>query len=130
LLLSNQAHEQGGSKIDEVRQLLDRLNKKPIDVVADYLRKLWNHTLKIIELKLTKIALDNMALRVVITVPATWDHAAQELTRKAAIQAGITAPRYSGQTSLKLVSEPEAAALATWKDSGLQSRPDLIVSPT
>ena len=128
LLLSEEAGQKGGPKVKEVKELLKTLNKKPVDIVADYLKKLWRHSLKEIELKLTKQALDNMQLRVVITVPAQWDHAGEELTRQAAIQAGITTPRFAGRTTLKLVSEPEAAALAAWKEAGLQLRPDLSVT--
>lgn len=127
LLLSEAAMEQGGARVEETKSLLRRLNKSPVDVVADYLRCLWLHAIDVIELALTKIAVDNMTFRVVLTLPANWDHSAQELTKKAAIQAGITASRSRGPTSFRTVSEPEAAALAAWKEAGMRWRPDLKV---
>lgn len=127
LLLSEEAREQGGQRVKETEALLRKLRKTNVDVVADYLRCLWKHAIEVIELALSKIAVDNMTFRVVLTLPANWDHSAQELTRKAAIQAGITEPRWRGPTIFKMVSEPEAAALAAWRESGMRWRPDLQV---
>jgi hypothetical protein len=127
LLLSDEAREQGGDRVSATISLLGKLRKSPVDVVADYLRCLWNHAIKNIELALVKIAVDNMTFRVVLTLPANWDHNAQELTRQAAVQAGITLPRSRGATVFKTVSEPEAAALAAWRESGMRWRPDLKV---
>lgn len=127
LLLSEEACEQGGEWLKETNRLLEELNKKPVDVVADYLRCLWKHAIEVIELSLTKIAVDNMTFRVVLTMPANWDHNARELTRKAAIQAGITQSRSQGATVFRMVPEPEAAALAAFRESGMRWRPDLKV---
>lgn len=128
LLLSDEAREGGGAKVAEAQAVLRRLKKEPVDVVADYLEQLWLHAVEQIELKLTRIAFENMDLRIVLTVPANWDHKAQERTKKAAIKAGITARRSHGTPTLKLVTEPEAAALAAWKEAGLKWRPDFKVS--
>jgi hypothetical protein len=128
LLLSDEAREKGGGKVAEAQAVLQRLKKEPVDVVADYLEQLWRHAVEQIELKLTRIAFDNMDLRIVLTVPANWDHNAQERTKKAAIKAGITARRSLGTPALKLVTEPEAAALSAWKEAGLKLRPDFQVS--
>lgn len=128
LLLSDEAREKGGGKVAEAQAVLQRLKKEPVDVVADYLEQLWRHAVEQIELKLTRIAFDNMDLRIVLTVPANWDHKAQERTKKAAIKAGITARRSLGTPALKLVTEPEAAALSAWKEAGLKLRPDFQVS--
>ena len=127
LLLSEDACEQGGRKVVEAKDLMMKLGKTPVEVVADFLEKLWEHALELIELRLTKMSLDNRALRVVLTVPANWDRKACSLTRDAAVKAGITASRYAGKTTLRLVTEPEAAALAAWTESGLQWRPDIVV---
>ena len=127
LLLSDEARQQGCDRISATLSLLKRLGKSPVDVVADYLRCLWTHAVKNIELALVKIAVDNMTFRVVLTLPANWDHNAQELTRQAAVKAGITRPRWRGPTIFKTVSEPEAAALAAWRESGMRWRPDLKV---
>jgi len=127
LLLSDEARQQGGEKVKEAQSQLAILKKQPVDVVADYLRHLWLHAIEVIELRLTKIAFDNMDLRVVLTIPANWDLTAQRRTKEAAIKAGITLRRVAGIPTLKLVTEPEAAAIAAWKEAGLQWRPDLKV---
>jgi molecular chaperone DnaK (HSP70) len=128
LLLSEAAMKQGGERVRETKELLRTLDKTPVDVVADYLRCLWRHAIEVIELALTKVAVDQMTFRVVLTMPANWDNQAEVLTKEAAIKAGITAPRIGGETSFKIVTEPEAAALAAWKESGMRWRPDLRVS--
>ena len=128
LLLSDEAREKGGAKVVEAQAVLQKLKKEPVDVVADYLERLWRHAVEQIELKLTRIAFQNMDLRVVLTVPANWDHKAQERTKKAAVKAGINARRSLGAPALRLVTEPEAAALAAWKEAGLKWRPDFKVS--
>lgn len=81
-----------------------------VEVVADYLRNIWEHTLK--EIK-TKVDVDVLPLRVALTIPAIWPHYARERMKKAAEEAGITKSRPIGQTTLELIEEPEAAALAT-----------------
>lgn len=130
LLLSKEAREQGGEWLTQTEQLLLKLNKEPVEVVADYLRCLWKHAIEVIELSLTKIAVDNMTFRVVLTMPAKWDRNARELTRKAAELAGITQNRSQGPTMFRMVPEPEAAALAAFRDSGMRWRPDLHVRMT
>ncbi|KAH8672887.1 hypothetical protein BGZ60DRAFT_405791 [Tricladium varicosporioides] len=125
LLLSDAALEKECERVRQTRLLLRKLKKSPVDVAADYLRCLWTHAIEVIEFTLGKITVDNMAFRVVLTVPANWDDTAVELTRKAAVQAGITESRFRGETTLRTVSEPEAAALAAWREAGLQWRPDL-----
>lgn len=127
LLLSEEAQEEGSDKIREAEQQLNDLNKLAVDVVADYLLCLWGHTLVVLEKKLTAVTLKTLLFRVVITVPAAWDHNAQVLMYEAALRAGIREPRSCGLTTLQLVAEPEAAALATFGDAGLHHRPDLKV---
>ncbi|KAF5543247.1 heat shock 70 kDa 12B [Fusarium phyllophilum] len=56
---------------------------------------------------------DNLPLRVAITIPAIWPAYAQNPMREAAKTAGITKYRDIGETTLILVQEPEAAALAS-----------------
>lgn len=52
---------------------------------------------------------DSYKLKVVMSVPAMWTPVAKERTLQAARQAGLG-------TDINLVTEPEAAALATLKD--------------
>lgn len=119
--------EQGGGRVSETKRMLQTLRKSPVDVVSDYLRCLWKHAVEGIELALTKEAVDQMTFKVVLTIPANWDNQAEDLTKKAAIQAGITARRFRGETAFKMVTEPEAAALAAWREAGMRWRPDLQV---
>ncbi|KAI1843813.1 hypothetical protein JX266_010072 [Neoarthrinium moseri] len=81
-----------------------------VDLIADYLRKIWDHTLS--EIK-TQVDIDALPLRVAITIPAIWPQYAREKMKQAAQRAGIMQFRPIGKTRLDLVEEPEAAALAT-----------------
>lgn len=83
--------------------------KSARDIAADYLRMLWSYA----EEDIRKHGLNNWkdiyAVKVIITVPAMWTHTAKEYTKQAAQAAGLP-------TNLTLVSEPEAAALAVFRD--------------
>ena len=89
-------------------KLLGKVDKTAQGVVADYLRLLWEYTLNDIR-KFHPDFQAIFALRVVLTVPAVWSHAAKERTSKAARLAGLP-------EDITLVTEPEAAALATLKE--------------
>ena len=116
LLLSKKAiNDPASLPLQDTLQRMSTLRKKPVDVVADYLRCVWNHTLKNLRLRLS--FLEDLRFKVVLTVPAIWDHAAQELTREAAQKAGIEKIRKAGSTKLDIISEPEAAALTFFSDS-------------
>ena len=70
---------------------LQALNKSPVDVTADYLSCLWKHKMKVLKSKSrmeNRLAIDNARFKVVLTAPAIWDYAAQDLTQKAARKAG------------------------------------------
>jgi len=85
------------------------MKKTAQDAAADYLRFLWSYTKEHIRRHTPKDDDDNHSPKVVITVPAMWSDVAKERTRKAAEAAGIPG-------DVSLVSEPEAAALAEFKD--------------
>lgn len=89
---------------------------KPIDLVADYLRLLWAHTLKVIEKSRGAEFLPALRFHIVITVPAIWKGYARQSMEEAAQKAGLLAPRDIGKTRLSFVLEPEAAAMATLTD--------------
>lgn len=91
------------------------LDKDALDLASDYLSCLWKHTLEVLGTKIGESLVDVIKIKVVLTVPAIWDHQGQEMTRKAASNAGITT---RPDTFLELVSEPEAASLATIQDRG------------
>jgi molecular chaperone DnaK (HSP70) len=92
--------------------LLATYKKDPLDVSADYLRLLWAHSMENIREMVDPLLWENIKMRIVLTVPAIWDHKAQALTRKAAKMAGMLDRKGS---TLELIGEPEAAVLAVFK---------------
>lgn len=81
-----------------------------VQIVGFYLRKIWNHAYTTLK---SMMDIDDLPLRVAITIPAIWPAYAQSAMRQAAEIAGITKHREIGETTLILVQEPEAAALAS-----------------
>jgi hypothetical protein len=106
----------------KAKQLLQNAGKTPIEAVADYLRLLWKHAIVNIARSFGEAAVEGLPIRVVCTVPAVWTTDAVRKMREAAKEAGIMDDRLAGETTLDFVSEPEAAALATFDD--LKSRPN------
>ncbi|KAH6664839.1 hypothetical protein B0J14DRAFT_606807 [Halenospora varia] len=127
LLLTNRSLDNmANSKepvLDVTRKLLRKHGKSAVEVISDYLRLLWKHILERLRKRLTPPVLDNMRLKVVLTVPAIWDHSSQENMLTAAKKAGVNAFRPCGETEVSLIAEPAAAALATYVDSGLKLNP-------
>ncbi|RMJ13421.1 hypothetical protein CDV36_006927 [Fusarium kuroshium] len=90
--------------------LLNKVNKTVEEVVSDYLRLIWKYTKEDIRKRVGDNHWeDNFTLQVVLTVPAMWSHVAKDKTLKAAKKAGLP-------QDIRLVTEPEAAALATLHD--------------
>ncbi len=106
-----------------------RLNKKPVELVACYLRSLWRFCMDGITRAQGSGEIDSCKIRIVITVPAMWPHYAQDRMRQAVELAGMLQERSTSaafQTpELEFVSEPEAAALAVLAD--FHPRPDIKV---
>lgn len=111
-------------KYAEMQKYLTAFKKKPIDVVSDYLRCLWKHATENIKVNIGKHLWENLKIKIVLTVPAIWDHKTQELTRKAAKMAGLMA---RSSTTLELIGEPEAAALAVFDEMSVQKKRSLSV---
>ncbi|QPC59282.1 hypothetical protein HYE67_001513 [Fusarium culmorum] len=117
LLLLNKediTKEAGGNSV-QLRQTIEILETSddkitPVQAVGLYLKKVWNHTYASLG---SMIDIDNLPLRVAITVPAIWPDYAKNLMKEAAKIAGITKHRAIGETTLMTVEEPEAAALAS-----------------
>ncbi|EMT61794.1 Mitochondrial-type heat shock protein 70 [Fusarium odoratissimum] len=65
--------------------------------------------------------LQKSPFHVVITLPAIWPPYAQQRMKQAAKTSGILDARSCGETKLRFISEPEAAALATIKDLSKRS---------
>lgn len=93
--------------------LLEIHDKEPVEVVADYLRCLWSHATENIQSKIGRDLWNNVQLNIVLTVPAIWDHQAQQLTKKAAEMAGLLE---RPGTFFELIGEPEAAALSVFDE--------------
>jgi molecular chaperone DnaK (HSP70) len=106
--------------LQTAREKLNAIGKTPQDAVADYLRVLWEHAISSIKRDRGHRAVDGLPFKVVITIPAVWPPYAERKMREAAQRAGILQSRPCGPTTLDLVSEPEAAALATLRE--FQSR--------
>lgn len=113
----------------KARSLLEKANKTPVQAVSDYLRLLWDHAITNIRKEAGEDFLRGLPFRVVCTVPAIWGNKAIGRMRQAASEAGILDYRTAiGETKLFFVSEPEAAALATFNN--LQKRPNLQAGDT
>lgn len=104
--------------VRDSNELLQKLQMKPVDVVADYLKLLWGYTMDDIRTKQGTNFEEIYSLKVVVTVPALWSPAAKDKTLQAAKAAGMS-------TDVTIVSEPEAAALAVLSDK--ESRGELQV---
>lgn len=100
------------------RKCVDDTAKKPVELVADYLRALFEHTLNVIRKARGQSVVDALRFHVVITVPAIWQDYARRDMEQAAEMAGIMGSRPAGQTKLTFAPEPEAAALSTLYEMG------------
>jgi molecular chaperone DnaK (HSP70) len=109
----------------QARTKLSEQGITPERAVADYLARLWQHTLASMKRSRGALAVDGLPFKVVLTVPAIWKPYAHEKMRAAAQAAGILDRRSAGDTTFKLVSEPEAAALATLNE--FRDRQDIEV---
>lgn len=111
----------GSTQYQEARTLQGKLGKSAIEIIACFVGNLWNHTVDSIRSSIGAGLLEKCKFRVVITVPAIWTPKAHMRMRKAVEMSGILAERSCGATKLSLISEPEAAALATMKDFSKRS---------
>ncbi|KAK7914961.1 hypothetical protein PG985_012664 [Apiospora marii] len=103
---------EGFPHLDEMRERIAKLGKTPVTVLADYLKGLWEHSLKRIDEELGISEVRALPFRVVFTVPAIWTEKTKESMRIAIRQAGILDKRLAGETSLRFIAEPEAAAIS------------------
>lgn len=60
------------SVLEATRKQLKEMKKTVVDIIADYLWLLWKHILERLRVRLTAPVLDNMVLKIVLTVPAIW----------------------------------------------------------
>ncbi|KAF5656550.1 heat shock 70 kDa 12B [Fusarium heterosporum] len=103
---------QNSAQLQEARKLLSQATNgmTPVRIVGLYLKNIWEHTYAALR---SILDIENLPLRVAITIPAIWPAYAQSAMREAAKIAGIMDYREIGETTLILVQEPEAAALAS-----------------
>jgi molecular chaperone DnaK (HSP70) len=96
----------GGFLIDSSWRHPALPHKQPVDFAADYLREIRRYVLtEVLPKDFGADFLRNQPIRYVLTVPAIWEEKAIDLTKQAAVRAGIP------EDDLALVTEPEAAAL-------------------
>ncbi|KAK0616626.1 hypothetical protein B0T14DRAFT_433509 [Immersiella caudata] len=107
----------------QARSIMQRDSKTAVDLVADYLRLLWEHTVSHIKKEHRESVVESMPFHVVITVPAIWKDYARDAMRKAATKAGILEDRVAGPTTLSFAPEPEAAALSTLCETDRNIKP-------
>ncbi|KAF2127837.1 actin-like ATPase domain-containing protein [Dothidotthia symphoricarpi CBS 119687] len=122
------AKQRNSPQIKQAKELLRKAGKTAVQAVTDYLRLLWAHAVSNIEKAFGEATVEGLPFQIVCTVPAVWTTQAVNKMREAAKDAGILEHRIAGETTLNFVSEPEAAALATFDD--LKARPNFQVGDT
>ncbi|KAI8713929.1 hypothetical protein NCS52_01239000 [Fusarium sp. LHS14.1] len=110
LLEPNSKYSDKTQQVQNSNSLLGKVDKTVEEVVSDYLEQIWKYTKEDIRKRVGDNDWEkNFNLYVVLTVPAMWSHVAKDKTLKAAKKAGLP-------QDIQLVTEPEAAALATLHD--------------
>ncbi|TWU76875.1 hypothetical protein ED733_006409 [Metarhizium rileyi] len=116
-------HLKRSKYITTAKSLLKKVNKHVTDVIADYLRLLWKHSLRSIERTIGENMVRLSAFKVVVTLPAIWPLYAQIRMHKAILAAGLLDKRAAGESVLTFLPEPEAAAYAIFHK--MYQRPDM-----
>jgi hypothetical protein len=109
------------TQLQEARRIQNEAKKESTEIISAFLRKLWNHSMESIQDALGADVVEQSKLHVVITMPAIWPAYAQSRMKDAAQESGILDARSAGVTTLRFITEPEAAALATLKDVAKRS---------
>lgn len=104
------------------RKMLKENDKTAIDLIADYLRALWQYTLEHINRSRGESVIDALTFHIVITVPAIWKGYARQGMEDAARKSGMLSSRAAGDTTLSFAPEPEAAALSTLAEPGRKAK--------
>ncbi|KAL2213743.1 actin-like ATPase domain-containing protein [Sarocladium strictum] len=112
------SHVAASAHFSELKAAQRRTGKTPVEFVGDYLRQLWKHAIDAIKRAEGAQVVKNCDLRVMITVPADWKPYTHDRVRQAARLAKIHDPVDCRKVTIGLLSEPEAAALATLRDMG------------
>ncbi|KAF2858139.1 putative hsp70 family protein [Piedraia hortae CBS 480.64] len=97
------------SAVDTAAQL-NKYSRTVMDAVSDYLTMIHGHTIETLQRRYGEAFVRSTKVEFVLTVPAVWSDAAKNATLVAAERAGM-----GDKDELKLISEPEAAAVYTLK---------------
>ncbi|KAI0437600.1 hypothetical protein F4803DRAFT_538014 [Xylaria telfairii] len=115
LLEPEKKHSQTIAEVKHSNGLLTRLGMTADQVVRDYLKELWSYTREDIRKRMDEDDWESIYhRRVILTVPAIWSHQAKDRTLRAAKEAGLP-------NDIHIVTEPEAAALATLKNKAAEN---------
>ncbi|KAK5690192.1 hypothetical protein LTR97_012380 [Elasticomyces elasticus] len=94
----------------ETAAQLRKCERTVMDAVSDYLTKIYEHTMETLHRRYGESFVSSTKVEFVLTVPAVWSDAAKNATLQAAERAGM-----GNRHELRLISEPEAAAVYTLK---------------
>lgn len=94
----------------ETAAQLRKYEKTVMEAVSDYLSQIYKHTMETLTRRYGETFMGITKVQFVLTVPAVWSDSAKDATLKAAEKAGM-----GNRHELKLISEPEAAAVYTLK---------------
>ncbi|KAI8932989.1 hypothetical protein NX059_009643 [Plenodomus lindquistii] len=102
-------------KLDGSAQIGDN-SQSPEELARIYLSHLHQHLMSTLRKQLSASVVTSTPIQFVLTVPAIWSDAAMKKTETAAEQAG-----FRGSRKIRLVTEPEAAAIYTLRNLGSQT---------
>ncbi|KAM0256664.1 hypothetical protein ACHAQJ_004818 [Trichoderma viride] len=115
------------TQLQAAKASLKQRNKSAVDVISDYLRELWKHSILNIRRAIGGQLVDLCRFKVVATLPAIWPAYAQIRMYEAMEKAGILKVRTAGGTTLEFLSEPEAASLATMNGMSMYNKADVKI---
>lgn len=112
------AHAKELPELNKTLRQMAGLDKKPLEVVSDYLHHVWKQFLSDVDRHSTKLnPLGSAPLELIFTVPAIWPEYYRGRLEKAAKMAGIICDRPGvADTTWQFLTEPEAAAHQTIQD--------------
>jgi molecular chaperone DnaK (HSP70) len=108
--------------VREVSTSTENTNKQPVEIIADFLAQIKAHLIKNLDQKYGKVLWRDLAITLVVTVPAVWIDVAKARTLEAVDKAGFNTLVFPQLKSILMTTEPEAAAIYTIKSlRGMQA---------